>query len=308
MEKNKDIFEQFRTAADHDQSDFDGLEKVWSRVGDRLDKHALKSQNRLWKKVAVAASVLAVISLGYHYNQDNHEVETTEKIVVKEKILPIQDHYIDEPVDEHQAVVKAQPESKQTSPSAKSETIILTDTIEFHAVAEVRSDKEDATAPVTGGELPTRDVAMGAKDENSGGKWLATKVHEARSVDHGTLSENYTTSLVPQNKPANPLMVLDGKVITDASTFRNGELKALNPDDVVSISLLQEPLYIINGVEYSEKSLFSATPSSPYAPLTAQDIISIEIFQDKEATDRFGSKGAKGVVVIKTAQGKPKAK
>jgi hypothetical protein len=105
MEKNKDIFEQFRTAADHDQSDFDGLEKVWSRVGDRLDKHALKSQNRLWKKVAVAASVLAVISLGYHYNQDNHEVETTEKIVVKEKILPIQDHYIDEPVDEHQAVV-----------------------------------------------------------------------------------------------------------------------------------------------------------------------------------------------------------
>jgi hypothetical protein len=72
----------------------------------------------------------------------------------------------------------------------------------------------------------------------------------------------------------------------------------LNPEVVESIIELKEPVYFINGVEYSEESLFGENPTSPYAPLNKQKIEKIEIIQPTDAIKIYGKKGEKGVVII----------
>ena len=75
-----------------------------------------------------------------------------------------------------------------------------------------------------------------------------------------------------------------------------------------SLVVLDAPLYIIDGIYYSEQDLFGKKPTSPYAPLDNQEIKTITILQDLEATSKYGEKGKKGVVIITTKNGKPALK
>ena len=43
------------------------MDKVWARVEEKLDKKEDKKAISLWKKIAVAASLLFVISLGSQF-------------------------------------------------------------------------------------------------------------------------------------------------------------------------------------------------------------------------------------------------
>lgn len=73
-----------------------------------------------------------------------------------------------------------------------------------------------------------------------------------------------------------------------------------------------EPLYIIDGVPYGSGSLSSTTTSggihgsfgiSPLNSLNPNDIESIEVLKDADATAIYGSRGANGVVLITTKKG-----
>ena len=95
----------------------------------------------------------------------------------------------------------------------------------------------------------------------------------------------------------------DKKTANDDLVLVDGELTKeslsnLNPDDIDSIIELKEPIYFINGVEYSEESLFGENPTSPYAPLSKQKIEKIEVIQPADAVKIYGKKGEKGVVII----------
>jgi hypothetical protein len=95
----------------------------------------------------------------------------------------------------------------------------------------------------------------------------------------------------------------DKVVANDDILLINGELSKeslsnLNPNEIESIVELKEPIYFINGVEYSEESLFGENPTSPYAPLNKQKIDKIEVIQPVDAVKIYGKKGEKGVVII----------
>lgn len=71
------------------------------------------------------------------------------------------------------------------------------------------------------------------------------------------------------------------------------------------------PLYIIDGVPYSSESIgYSNTTSgmasttSPLNSINPNDIESIEVLKDADATAIYGSRGANGVVLISTKKGK----
>lgn len=71
-----------------------------------------------------------------------------------------------------------------------------------------------------------------------------------------------------------------------------------------------EPLYIVDGVPYSGTS-FSGSASSeilpngnPFNALNPDDIASIEVLKDADATAIYGSRGSNGVVLITTKKGK----
>ena len=78
------------------------------------------------------------------------------------------------------------------------------------------------------------------------------------------------------------------------------------------INGVTEPLYIIDGVPYSSQSLGSYDVSgqilsgniSPLNAINPNDIKSIEVLKDADATAIYGSRGANGVVLITTKKGK----
>jgi len=73
-----------------------------------------------------------------------------------------------------------------------------------------------------------------------------------------------------------------------------------------------EPLYIVDGVPYPSQSLgnttvstvLGSTPQSPLNGINPNDIESIEVLKDADATAIYGSRGANGVVLITTKKGK----
>lgn len=71
------------------------------------------------------------------------------------------------------------------------------------------------------------------------------------------------------------------------------------------------PLYIIDGVPYTADAIGSGTPSavlpgqpSPLNSINPDQIESIEVLKDADATAIYGSRGANGVVLVTTKKGK----
>jgi hypothetical protein len=107
---------------------------------------------------------------------------------------------------------------------------------------------------------------------------------------------------VSNAKKEKPLLVYNNKA-EDKQTVKEVEM-----DEIESIIELPDPLYIINGTEYTEQELFGPNPTSPYTPLSEQEIDSITVLQQEKAILTYGPKGKKGVVIISTKNGKPAAK
>ena len=106
-----------------------------------------------------------------------------------------------------------------------------------------------------------------------------------------TMKSAETTQEKDKKVANDDLLLIDGKLSKKS-------LNNLNPDEIESVVELKEPIYYINGVEYSEESLFGENPTSPYAPLSKQKIDTIIILEPERAIPIYGEKGKKGVVII----------
>ena len=115
------------------------------------------------------------------------------------------------------------------------------------------------------------------------------------------LQSNFAASSAEDiDKKLPPLVIINGK------KSKASELNNIPKEDLEAVIVLHDPIYIINGVMYTEQEVFGPNPTSPYAPLHKQDIISTTILQEEDALKAYGEKGKKGVVIIKTKEGKPK--
>lgn len=79
----------------------------------------------------------------------------------------------------------------------------------------------------------------------------------------------------------------------------------LNNEDIDLANTMSSPLYIIDGIPLSTSDLSSssATGSNAIAGINVNDIESIVVQKDAAATAVWGSRGANGVIVIKTKKG-----
>ena len=306
MENQDKLYNQFKSAAENaEKKDFPAMENVWNRVEQKLDTKVLKKETKLWKKLAVAASVLLVATLGYHFWQEEKVIIDNSKIVnqdsiVKPNIVEENNQTIVNSETQHPAI-KENAEEILKEQTKTADVVVMNDSVKPKkmvismpaAVSEVRIEKDEIKEE---------------KQPNSYNGYLDNEVYKARSVQNN----GYRTMLNSSGRNAeakkksikkdDPLLVIDDK----AEDLQN--IGKLNPEDVESIVVLAEPLYIINGVEYSEKEVFGPNPTSPYSPLNEQDIETISILQKEKATEIYGKKGEKGVVIITTKNGKPKTK
>ena len=306
MENQDKLYNQFKSAAENAETkDFPAMENVWNRVEQKLDTKVLKKENNLWRKLAVAASILLVASLGYHFlnnekgtNKPQNSIVTLDTIT-KPSDTASQNAVVVSPIKNN--TIKENAEQILKQQIINNNSVVINDTVKRKrivmpvpaAAEEVKAEKDDAKKD---------------KEENAYNGYLNKDVFDARIVSNnsqktimnskGRIAEAKKQSIIKEE----PLLVIDN-VAEDLQKL--GKLAA---NDVESIIVLAEPLYIINGVEYSEEEVFGPNPTSPYSPLNQQYIETISILQAEKATEVYGKKGEKGVVIITTKNGKPKLK
>ena len=95
----------------------------------------------------------------------------------------------------------------------------------------------------------------------------------------------------------NALQAMQGKVagVDITSNERPGQVGSINIRGVRSLTASNSPLFVVDGIPLSTGGIDYINPN---------DIESIDILKDASATAIFGSRGANGVVIVTTKQGK----
>lgn len=311
MENQEKLFDRFKKAAESSASgEFPSVEKVWSRVEDKLDKKVLTRQHNLWKKTAIGVSVLLFATIGYQILKPQAALDSTENKVV----------VADPPA------IPAKPEEQKTDlptrsqPSFKpSANHILHPLPKTPAVIAKEQKPAIESAPEGNSEPESEPVLKGRKVAAPSvrpAKFEKGEVFDALGVQREAQTsqsplENSTDARSTGNAQA-PLVIRDGKAITGAEALKitsvSEGIAQIDPHNEKEIVVLNDPLYIINGHYYTEPELFGANPTSPYAPLNQQEIETITVFQGQKAIANYGKRGEKGVVVITTKDRKPASK
>jgi hypothetical protein len=320
MDNQDKLFDKIKEASQNAEfKDFPAMEKVWSRVEEKLDKKEDKKTIALWKKIAIAASLLLIISVGSQFlrTEKKSNTETSNEVVDNESVKePIQKPGSEKnqiAVSEDSGIVsKTEAEEilnnqvKEKPPVAIQETLIgNSEKIEYETAPLIVSDAMPAPAPSTSyGYLAEKDSIT--KDK-------ALSYESAKSAKRESYRIADAAEEPLRAKKSAPLIILNGNAMAHSDDAKRDkmmqdELPNLNPENVESLVILDDPLYIINGIYYSENDLFGKNPTSPYAPLDKQEIKTITILQDLEATSKYGERGKKGVVIITTKTGKPALK
>jgi hypothetical protein len=360
MDNNDKIFDQFKNAAENvTPKKFDSMDQVWAKVENKLDQKVLKKETKLWKKIAVAASIFLVGSIGYQIFKTNPKIEIQNNpIVVKDSIMK----EVLKPTDAKEVIAEIEPIVVQkensftiTEPSKKDN--IQSD---YATINEPSGNGASSPKPVVSENYKSEEMvdekskamSIGSDSEKNNADMLAEKstiakeraemersknkldkdtkvqqlddfkrlakaraghfykgkIFDAIGVHNEIEAKSDKAIKVSLNKNT-PLVVIDGKAITSRANSRKDDgkkaLSDFDDDEIETIVELKEPLYVINGVYYSEEELFGANPTSPYAPLDKQEIETIVVLQEKDAVPVYGEKGRKGVVIVSTKNGKP---
>ncbi|MCA1965725.1 MAG: hypothetical protein LDL23_03655 [Flavobacterium sp.] len=293
MGTEEKLYKKIQQAAENaEQKDFPGMEKIWARVEDKMETQTLQKEKHLWKKLAVAASIVLVGTLTFFLLQEKENVIVPENTVTtidsSKKTIPTP--------ETANGLVNTTPEIKKDAEQILQQQIVIQNNIVINDTINYKSKKEVMIpVPIAMEEVqemaktslvPTynNNISNSASINNSG--YLA----KGKRYDV-TMKSAETTQEKDKKEPNDDLLLIDGKLSKKS-------LNNLNPEEIESVVELKEPIYYINGVEYSEESLFGENPTSPYAPLSKQKIDTIVILEPERAIPIYGEKGKKGVVII----------
>jgi len=156
---------------------------------------------------------------------------------------------------------------------------------------------------------------------------------------YGTTSRRFTTANIGvltadeiKKQPVmNPLLALTGRIAGLVVTPQTGEISGpvkaeIRGRNAISPNFSSEPLYVIDGIPltilevggvklsatssnfvsygYDQTHMSPSGGQSPLFNMNPNDIESIEVLKDADATAIYGSRGANGVILINTKRGK----
>ena len=293
MGTEEKLYKKIQQAAENaEQKDFPGMEKIWARVEDKLETQTLQKEKHLWKKLAVAASIVLVGTLAFFLLQEKENV-----IIPENTITTIDSSKNTIPTPESaNGFVNTTPEIKKEAEQILQQqiviqnNIVINDTINYKSKKEVMIPTPIAMEEVQ--EMAKNSLVPSYNNSMSNSASINNSGYLAKGKRYDVTMKSAETTQEKDKKVANDdLLLIDGKLSKKS-------LNNLNPDEIESVVELKEPIYYINGVEYSEESLFGENPTSPYAPLSKQKIDTIIILEPERAIPIYGEKGKKGVVII----------
>lgn len=293
MGTEEKLYKKIQQAAENaEQKDFPGMEKIWARVEDKLETQTLQKEKHLWKKLAVAASIVLVGTLAFFLLQEKENV-----IIPENTITTIDSSKNNIPTPESaNGFVNTTPEIKKEAEQILQQQIVIQNNIVINDTINYKSKKEVLlSAPIAMEEvqeMAKTSLVPSYNNSMSNSASINNSGYLAKGKRYDVTMNSAEKTQEKDKKTANDdLVLVDGELTKES-------LSNLNPDDIDSIIELKEPIYFINGVEYSEESLFGENPTSPYAPLSKQKIEKIEVLQPTDAIKIYGKKGEKGVVII----------
>jgi len=299
MENQDKLFNKIKSAAENaENQDFPSMEKVWSRIDAKLDTKVEQKNTNNWKKLLVAASILLVTFIGYQFLKDD---KTT--IVIENTVVKSETNKTSTPLNklDSTAVATANPIIKKDADKILEKQISNPNTVAIvEESASNLKDNETVSTEKDKNLASTQKEVMKIKMSSKSNSWKVENNNSARSVVYAeTAMDEVAKSEEPATlKKQKPIVLIDDKL-------QKGGYSSLNDDEIESLVELPEPVYYINGVEYSEEELFGDHPTSPYAPLSKQNIVTISVLQPEKAIPIYGKKGEKGIVIITTKDGKP---
>lgn len=330
MEDKNQIDDLFRKADASADSGFPMSDKVWARVEEKMENRQLSKSKNVWKKMAVAASVLLCGSIGFQiWWSESDKISDQDQFEVRSAPAPGAKLTEDTSEEDNKQVIvsdEKQQESASADASEKKQqpqNFVPPIIMKAEEVASENADAEvismdaapvSSQTPAAAAKAKAPMSAAGAtkevrteKDETADADFLKRR-KAPRMTSSFMESEETVTKSKAQQANKEPLYVINEKPVTGRSDreYARNKRKALSQETQLdSIIELKNPIYIIDGKQYSEEELFGENPTSPYAPLQKQEIEEFSMLKEAEAIRRFGEKGKEGVVIIKTKNGKP---
>ena len=292
MGTEEKLYKKIQQAAENaEQKDFPGMEKIWARVEDKLETQTLQKEKHLWKKLAVAASVVLVGTLTFFLLQEKENV-----IIPENTITAIDSSKNSIPTPETaNGLVNTSPEIKKDAEQILQQQIVIQNNIVINDTINYKSKKEVALPTIAMEEVqevaktslaPSYNNSMSNSASTNNSGYLA----KGKRYDI-TMNSAETTQEKDKNAANDDLVVIDGKLTKKSP-------KNISNADYESVIELKNPLYYINGVAYTEEELYGENPTSPYSPLSKQNIDTIVVLQPERAIPIYGDKGKNGVIII----------
>lgn len=329
MENNHDIDKRFNDASrlSEEPAVFQGFDKVWAKVEEKLDqKEEKKRILPVWLPYGVAASL--ILGLGaFYFMTKNGTVENSAPLIVEnsteihpeKKTIYTVDSTVKSNIEKEIEISK----SLQNPLSlAKNEAIKEPDN-ESKVLAVNNNDERYASGKnaYSTDEYDIKKKGAGDVPVARGGKWKDTL--QTQNIEEVLLAgfkpkkaQNYTSSAVSsvqsnyiasttvpqalQGKVAGVQVQAYGirrrkndKIADKINTINNGysDNNQIMIRGAASLKSTNEPLFVVNG-EIVQRDYFNA--------LNPKKIESVEVVKGAGASALFGSRGANGVIVVKT--------
>ncbi len=164
----------------------------------------------------------------------------------------------------------------------------------------------NSTLVVTSVGFAEMEVAINNKSEvNISIASTASSLTDVVVIGYATVKKKDVTGAVAginqkdiRSRPvSNALQAMQGKVagVDITSNERPGQVGSINIRGVRSLTASNTPLFVVDGIPLSTGGIDYLNPN---------DIESIDVLKDASASAIYGSRGANGVVIISTKQGK----
>jgi Ca-activated chloride channel family protein len=220
MENQDKIYKQFQQATkDAETKPVPGLDKIWARVEEKLDKKEEKKPVFWWRKLAVAASLLLAMTLGYQLFSD------------EEVILPTTNSVVESPKEVETVV----PNKSKTTEEKAEEVIAPTKTFDANTTAKIlKKDQQKSVVAVVETTVELKDDVAKKEIQSAAEITVSSVVLEENNLETKTsfVSAEVITNTITGEKTINGIVTYksDGLTIPGVNVLIKATSKGVQTD------------------------------------------------------------------------------
>ena len=273
MGTEEKLYKKIQQAAQNaEQKDFPGMENIWARVENKLETQTLQQEKHLWKKIAVAASIVLVGTLAFLLLQPK------ENIIVPENTISAIDTTKNEiPTPESaNGFATTNPVIKKDAKEILQQRIVIQNNIVINDTINYSSRKEVTIHnPMMLEEVQAKtSFAPELRNDASNAAFLSNQGYAAKGKAYSitTVSAEDISQEPIKEMMNNDFVIIRGQISKESA---NGN----------------EPLIVLNNHLVTKAILNDIDPNS---------IASVTVLKNQAAISLYGEKGKNGAIVLTT--------